>query len=134
MTAQRILQFNAVTTAACAIALLATRGVLYPWFGLGSPMLIDVVAVGFIAYAAVMLAASRRHPVDRQALLPFAIADWAWVGATAVVLLLYWNQLAPAGRVLLILVGLATDVFATLQFRAARSPLARTGSAAQSLS
>ena len=129
MTAQRILQFNAVTTAACAMAMIAARNTLYPWFGLASPMPIDGVAVGFIAYAGVMLSASRRHPVERQALLPFAIADWAWVAATAVVLVVYWNQLTPAGRVLLIVVGLATDVFATLQFRVARSPLAHAGPA-----
>ena len=134
MTAQRILQFNAASTVACAMAMIAARRVLYPWFGLDSPMLIDGVAVGFIAYAGVMLAASRRQPVGRRALMPFAIADWAWVAASAVVLVLYWNQLTPTGRVLLTVVALATDVFATLQVRVARSPLAHPGSAAPSVS
>ena len=134
MTAQRILQFNAGTTLACAIAMIAARNVLHPWFGLDSPMVIDGLAVAFIAYAGAMFSASRRRPVERQALMPFAIADWTWVAASGLVLLLYWHQLAPAGRLLLIVLALAVDVFATVQFRVARSPLARAASAAQGLS
>jgi len=134
MTARRILQFNAVTTLACAIAMIAGRKVLYPWFGLDSPTVIDGLAVAFVAYAGAMFSASRRRPVERRALMPFAIADWTWVAASGLVLLLYWNQVAPAGRLLLIVVGVAVDVFATVQFRVARSPLARAASAAESLS
>jgi hypothetical protein len=134
MTAQRILQFNAGTTLACAMAMIAARNVLYPWFGLDSPMAIDAVAIAFIAYAGAMFSASRRRPVERQALMPFAIADWTWVAASGLVLLLYWNQVAPAGRLLLIVVALAVDVFATVQFRVARSPLAGAGSGARSIS
>lgn len=134
MTAERILQFNAITTLAGAIAMIAARDVLYPLFGLDSPMVIDGVVIAFIAYAGAMFSTSRRRPLDRQALMPFAIADWTWVAASAAVLLFYWNQLAPAGRLLLIVAALAVDVLATVQFRVARSPLAGAGSAAPSAS
>ena len=46
MTPQRILTLNAFATAACAAGMLATRGALYPHFGLGTPLLLDVIAVG----------------------------------------------------------------------------------------
>jgi hypothetical protein len=42
-----------------------------------------------------------------------------WVGASAMVLLLFWDQLAPVARPFVIAVALAVEVFATLQFRAA---------------
>lgn len=38
MTSHRILQLNAISTAACAVAMLITRGALYTLFGLGSPL------------------------------------------------------------------------------------------------
>ena len=43
-----------------------------------------------------------------------------WVVGSVVVLLLFWPQLAPIARVLIIGVALVVDAFAMLQFRAAR--------------
>lgn len=120
MTPNRILTLNAASTIACAIVMLAARRVLAPLFGLESLFLLNVVAVGFLAYAAALaLAAAARQPVGRQPLLVFAILDGAYVVASAVVLLVFWAQLAPLGRVLVIGVALVVEVFATLQFRAA---------------
>ena len=42
-----------------------------------------------------------------------------WVAGSAVVLLLFWTQLAPIARLLVIAVAIVVDVFAMLQFRAA---------------
>ena len=52
--------------------------------------------------------------------MAFAIVDALWVAGSAVVLLLFWGQLTPVARVLVIAVALAVEVFATLQYRAAR--------------
>ena len=117
MTSHRILQLNALSTAACAIAMLATRGTLYSLFGLGSPVLLDVLAVGLIAYAGALWLGARQRPVNRQTLMAFTIADGLWVGASALVLVLFWSQLAPLARVLVIAVALVVEGFATLQFR-----------------
>ena len=57
--------------------------------------------------------------VNRGTLLAFTIADGMWVAGSAVVLVLFWNQLAPLARVLVIAVAVVVDVFAMLQFRAA---------------
>jgi len=121
MTPHRILQLNAISTAACAAGMLITRGTLYQQFGLSSPALLDVLAVGLLAYAAALMAAARQPTVERPALLAFTIGDALWVAGSAIVLLSFWNQFTPAARVLVIAVALAVDVFATLQYRAARS-------------
>ena len=119
MTSHHILQLNAVSTAACALGMLVTRGSLYSLFGLDTPMVLDVLAIGLLAYAGALAFAARRRPIDRPTLIAFTVADAVWVGASAMVLLLFWDQLAPVARLLVIAVALVVEVFATLQFRAA---------------
>ena len=121
MPSHRILQINALATAACGAAMLAARGVLPGLFGLGTPYLLDGVALGLLAYAAALWVVAARAPVSRRALLVFTAADALWVGASVLVLLLFWDQLAPVARTLVIAVGLAVDAFATLQYLAARA-------------
>lgn len=120
MTSHRILQLNSVSTAACGLGLLAARGWLHPRFGLETPVLLDVLAVGLLAYAGALAFVAGRREVTRQALMFFTIADGAWVAASVAVLLMFWSELAPVARLLIIAVGIVVEVFATLQFRAAR--------------
>jgi hypothetical protein len=121
MTPHRILQLNALSTAACAVAMLVTRGTLYSFFGLEAPLMLDVLAIGLLAYAGALALAARRQPVGRQALMFFTVADGVWVAASAMVLLMFWSQLAPVARVLIIAAALVVEIFATLHFRAART-------------
>src|SRR5262245_2505393 len=118
--AHRILQLNAVSTAACALGMLATRGTLHTLFGLDTPVLLDALSVGLLAYAGALWFAAGRQTVSRQALLAFTMADVLWVAASLAVLLGFWSQLAPVARFLIVAVGLVVEIFATLQFRAAR--------------
>jgi hypothetical protein len=119
MTPHRILELNAVSTAACAAAMLAARGTLYSLFGLDGPIVLDAIALGLLGYAAALAMAARRQPVSRDALMAFTAADALWVVASAIVLVLFWAELAPLARVLVIAVAVVVEVFATLQFRAA---------------
>src|SRR5688500_13246540 len=121
MTSHRILQLNAVSTAASAVAMLDTRGTLFSFFGLPAPILLDVLAIGFLVYAGAVSFAAQRQPVSRRALMAFTVADGLWVAASIILLLLFWSQLAAVARFLIIVVGLVVEMFATLQFRAARS-------------
>lgn len=126
MSSHRILQLNAIATGASALAMLATRGILYPLFGLDTPILLDALAIAFIAYAGALAFAARQRPVGRQVLLAFTIADAAWVAASALVLFLFWPQLTPLARLLVVAVAIVVEAFATLQFLAAGK--ARAGS------
>jgi hypothetical protein len=119
MTSHRILQLNAASTAACGLGMLATRGTLHSLFGLDAPILLDVLAVGLLAYAGALAFTAQRPPVSRQALMFFTVADAIWVVASVIVLVLFWTQLALVARLLVIAVALVVEVFATLQFRAA---------------
>ena len=122
MPTHRILQINALATAACGLAMLAARPLLHPLFGLASPILLDAVALGFLGYAGVLAVAAARQPVARRALLAFSVADGMWVVASALLLLGFWGQLAPIARALVIAVAAFCEVAATLQFRAAGRP------------
>jgi hypothetical protein len=119
MTPRRILELNAFFTAVSAAGMLALRGTLHPLFGLDTPLLLDVIAIGLLAYAGLLVAAARRQPLDRQTLTAFAAADAAWVLGSAVVLVLFWGQLTSIARALVVVAALAVEVFATLQYRAA---------------
>ena len=79
-----------------------------------------MLALGLVAYAAALAYAAQRQPVTRQALMAFTVADVLWVAASVSVLLLFWGQLAPVARFLIIAGALVVEIFATLQFRAAR--------------
>jgi hypothetical protein len=119
MTPHRILQFNAASTAACAVGMLATRGTLYSLFGLDTPMLLDVLAIALLGYAGALALAAERRTVDRRTLMAFTIADALWVAASAIVLVVFWGQLALLARVLIVAAAIVVEAFATLQFRAA---------------
>jgi hypothetical protein len=123
MAPHHILRINAAATAACAAGMLAARGMLFPLFGLNSPLLLDAIAVGFLLCAGALWFAARRAPVQRQALLFFAIADMSWVVGSAFLLLFFWTGLAPIARIMIIAVALVVEIFATLELRAARTIL-----------
>ena len=119
MTSNQILQLNAVSTAASAVGMLAARGALHRLFGLDSPVLLDVIAIGLLVYAGALVAVARAPMVGRRALMAFTFADGVWVVASAIVLLLFWTELTPLARILVIAAAIVVDVFAMLQFRAA---------------
>jgi hypothetical protein len=119
MTPHRILLLNGISTAACAIGMLLTRGMLFREFGLQTPRLLDAVAVGLLAYAVALVVAARRDTVERPIMLAFTAADAAWVAGSAILLTICWAELTPLARFLVIAVALAVDLFAMLQFRAA---------------
>ena len=72
-----------------------------------------------LGYAGALAFAAQRPPIGRRTLIAFTIADAAWVAGSAVVLWLFWAELAPIARLLVIAAAIAVEGFATLQFRAA---------------
>jgi hypothetical protein len=127
VTARRTLLANASFTAASAVFIFIARDWLYPLFALESPALLAAIAGGLLLYAGSLAVAAKREPPDRRALMTAAVLDAGWVVGSAIVLLAAWTQLAPAGRVLLIAAALIVEVFATLQYRVARSIAAEVG-------
>jgi len=121
MTARSVMFANASFSAASAVFILAARNTLSPLFALDSPALLTGLAAALLLYAGALVIEARREPPDRRALLTAAILDAGWVLGSAVVLVLAWTELVPMARVLIIVAAVIVELFATLQFRAARS-------------
>ena len=120
LTAHRTVLIDAIATAASGLLMLAARGILYPFFGLSSPMLLDLTAVAFLVYAAAISVVAMRPVISRAALMTIVFANITYVLASLVVLITFWAHLDPIGRVLIIAVTFVVEAFATLQFAAAR--------------
>ena len=121
MTARRTMLANAGFTAASAVFIFAARDWLYPLFALRSAAFLTAIAAPLLIYAGVLAVVARREPPDRRALLTAAALDAGWGLGSAILLIAAWTQLAPAARALIIAAALVVEVFATLQYRAARS-------------
>ena len=124
LTAHTAIRLDAAATASTALLMFAARGVLYPYFGLASPLLLDVTAAAFIVYAAIIALVARQPVIARGALITIATANVAYVVASIVVLIALWNDLHVVGRALIFGVALAVEAFALLQFVAARRTMA----------
>lgn len=127
MTARRALLANASFTAASAVLIFAAREWLYPLFALQSAALLTVISGVLLSYAGTLVVAAKPEQPDRRVLLTAAALDAGWVLGSAIVLIAAWSQLAPAARALLIAAALIVEVFATLQYRVARSIAVEAG-------
>ena len=120
LTPHLALLIDAAATTATALLMLAARSMLYPYFGLQSPLLLDMTAVAFLIYAGIIAMAARRPTISRTVLMTTAVANAAYVVASLVALMVFWSQLEPVGRGLIFAVALAVEAFAALQFAVAR--------------
>ena len=120
LTAHRAILIDAAATTATAVLMLAARNLLYPYFGLTSPLLVDVTAIAFIVYAAIIALAARPPIISRAALMTIVGANVGYIVASLAVLLMFWPRLHPVGRGLIVAVALVVEAFATLQYLAAR--------------
>ena len=120
LTARHTVLIDAAATTATAILMLAARELLYPYFGLPSSRLLDVTALAFLVYAAIIASTAMRPVIPRATLMTIIGANVAYVLASLVVLAMFWNQLHPIGRGLIAAVAVAVEAFATMQYMAAR--------------
>ena len=120
LTAHRAVLIDAVATTATAVLMLAARSVLYPYFGLSSPLVLDIAAAAFVVYAAVIGLAATRPIITRPTLMTIAGANIGYVIASVAVLITFWSALHPAGRAMIGVVALAVEGFAMAQLTAAR--------------
>ena len=125
LTPHRTVLLDAIATAASGVLMLAARNILYPFFGLTSARLLDIVAVTFIAYAAAIAMVAARPAISRAVLMTIVGVNVASAVASVAILIAFWTELDPIGRGLIILVALIVEAFATLQFAAARRTPAR---------
>lgn len=129
LTPRTAILIDAAATTATALLMFAARGVLYPYFGLTSPLLLDLTAAAFIVYAAIIALVARQPVIPRSAVLTIAGANIAYVAASLLLMVTLWSELHAVGRGLIIAVALAVEAFALLQFHAARRQSLAAGAA-----
>jgi hypothetical protein len=120
LTGRTALIIDAAATTATALLMLGARSLLYPYFGLASPLLLDIAAAAFLVYAGIIAIAARRPVISRTALTATAAANAGYVVMSIAIVIAFWTDLDAIGRALIIAVALIVEVFATLQFAAAR--------------
>jgi hypothetical protein len=120
LTARTTLLIDAAATTATAVMMLAAREVLYPYFGLTTPQVLDVTAVAFLIYAAVIALVARRPSIERSAMMTVVAANIAYVVASMALLVMFWSELHAVGCILIVAVALAVEAFAAMQFLAVR--------------
>ena len=120
LTAPSTLWIDAAATTATAVLMLALRSLLFPYFGLSSALPLDLVAAAFIVYAVVVARVAARPATSRVALMTVAGANIVYVVTSLALLATFWSQMHPIGRVLIVAVALAVELFAVLQITAAR--------------
>jgi hypothetical protein len=109
---------NAISTAVCAIALLAVPGPLATLLGVPTPSVIAAVGAGLVLYAAGLLWTAWQRPIPAPAAWTAIALDLGWVAGS--VALLELGILTSIGAGLVALVAAAVLVFAILQYRGVR--------------
>jgi hypothetical protein len=111
----RALSLNAVFSAVSAVALLLASGWFAAQLGLPgrAPVLVTGTLLGLFALQLTWIVRARR--IRRREILGIIAADVAWVGASILLGILYYDRLTTVGAVLVFGVALVVLTFAELQ-------------------
>jgi hypothetical protein len=104
-----------VSGSAGLISLLAARP-LVSFIGLGTPAVYVGLGIAFLAYAAVLFMMTSGETVERRNGFAVVVLNVVYVAASALLLLLGWQQLTIAGRWLVALQAEAVAFFAAWQW------------------
>jgi hypothetical protein len=112
----RVLLSNAAFGVVCGVICLVWARPLAAAFGGAPPMILTVLGVGLLLFAAELAWIAHRMPENRRVLTIIFALDVAWVIASALLLLAGWIPFTPGGTWTVILVADVVAVFAVLEF------------------
>jgi hypothetical protein len=107
---------NMAATALSGILLVVASDPIARFMGLGSPLPMLLIGVGFLLFAALVYRVASQPAIDVQHARAIAILDVAYVVASAIVLAADLFSLTSGGRWAILLVGDLVLVFAVLEF------------------
>lgn len=113
---RRALLGNAVFSGVSGLALALAAGPLASLMGLPSPLILIVVGLGVLGYAAIVFRISTRPSISRAEAIFTVIADSSWVVGSLVLLLTGWVSFTPTGKWLVAIAADIVAVFALMQF------------------
>ena len=112
----RVLFSNAAFGVVCGLICLLWARPLAAAFSGAPPMILTVLGVGLLVFAAELAWIARRMPENRRVLTIIFVLDVAWVIASALLLLAGWIPFTPAGTWTVIFVADMVAIFAVLEF------------------
>jgi len=112
---RRTLQANGIFSSVSGIILIAGAVQITSFFGLSSPIILVVIGVVVLLYAASLFMAAARRTIDRRTGFRYATIDGAWVLGSVVLLLTNWVPFTTAGKWSVALAALIVAIFAGLQ-------------------
>ena len=121
--ARTVLRGNAIFSAITGALCLLGAAQVTSWLGLGgatSLFVVRLVGAGVLAFAALVWWLSTRQPIPRTGLLEIAIVDFAWVAASALLLLAGWIPFSTAGMWIVAVVADLVLAFGLLEVMALR--------------
>ncbi|MEK7326011.1 MAG: hypothetical protein AAB217_12210 [Chloroflexota bacterium] len=113
---RRALQGNTVFSGVSGLALAFAARPLASLMGLPSPLILTVIGLGVLGYAAIVFRISTRPSISRGEAIFTVIADSSWVVGSLVLLLTGWVAFTLAGKWLIAVAADIVAVFALLQF------------------
>ena len=115
MLLKRTLLVNGIATAMTGVLALVGAPWLPAVLGPTSPLLLAVIGIGLLGFAAVLLVQARRPRIERRVAWAIAVMDIAWVlGSFAVVEV---GVLTTLGNLIVAAVAAVVLVFAILEVR-----------------
>ncbi len=113
---RRALLGNAVFSGVSGLGMTLAAGPLASLMGLPSPLILIVVGLGVLGYAAIVFRISTRPSISRGEAIFTVIADSSWVVVSLVLLLTGWVPFTLAGKWIVAIAADIVAVFALLQF------------------
>ncbi len=99
------LMANAAFSAGCGAAMLIAPGQIDAWLALGHPLMLQVVGLGLLFFAADLLHQATRPRLLTWRALYASVADLLWVIGTLALLLIAPSLLSAAGAILMLAIA-----------------------------
>lgn len=115
---------NALFSSVCALLMLLLPAQVGGWLGWRHDGLFAVLGVGLLGFAGALCWIAARLPEHRQWALMASGADFAWVLATPLVLVLFGDLFSAGGMALLVLVAACVAALGTAQWWVMRASVA----------
>ena len=112
---RRTLQTNGVFSSVSGITLIAGAVPITSFLGLSSPIILVVIGVVVLLYAASLFMAAARRTIDRRTGFLYATIDGVWVLGSVVLLLTNMVPFTTAGKWSIALAAFIVAIFAGLQ-------------------
>lgn len=113
------LMTNSIFSFSSALLMLFCPAVVGEWLGIQAPLILEVVGIGLVAFAAELIYQATRQRVATWRALLASAADFSWIAGSIVLLLAFPQLFSPLGNALILAVAGAVFVFGAWQLWAA---------------